>query len=210
MTKSKLLICECIILFMIIPLVITLDVSFYVKLTLPLLGLIYCARITLNEKLISLKDLYKIYSPKEWRPILIKTILLILISTLFMYLFNEEKLFLVVLKKPLLWIIVCIFYSVFSVLPQELLYRSFFFKRYTTLFKNPMVLITINAIAFSLAHSLFQNIYISMLTLVGGFVFALTYHKSKSLLLTSIEHAIYGSWLFTLGIGEYLAFPGVG
>ena len=209
MNKSTLLISEIIILFLIIPLVLILDISIYFKLALPLVGLIYCSRITLKEKLISLNDLYEIYSVKEWKPILIKTALLIIVSTLFMYLFNEEKLFLIVLKKPVLWITICVFYSAFSVFPQELLYRSFFFKRYASLFKNPTVLITINAIIFSLAHSLFQNIYISVLTLIGGFVFAITYHKSKSLLLTSIEHAIYGSWLFTLGIGEYLAFPGV-
>jgi membrane protease YdiL (CAAX protease family) len=208
MNKSTLLISECIILFLIIPLVLILDISIYVKLALPLLGLIYCTRIILKEKLISVNELYEIHSPKDWKPILIKTVLLIIISTLFMYLFNEEKLFLIVRKKPVLWISICLFYSIFSVLPQELLYRSFFFKRYASLFKNTTVLITINAIAFSLAHSIFQNIYISVLTLIGGFVFAMTYRKSKSLLLTSIEHAIYGSWLFTLGVGEYLAFPG--
>jgi hypothetical protein len=26
-------------------------------------------------------------------------------------------------------------------------------------------------------------------------------------MLTSIEHAIYGNWLFTIGMGEMLAFP---
>ena len=209
MNKSTLLISECIILFLIIPLVLILDISTYFKLALVLLGLIYCIRIIIKEKLISFIDLYKIHSPKDWKPILIKTVLIIFISTLLMYLLYEEKLFLMVRKKPVLWITICLFYSIFSVLPQELLYRSFFFKRYASLFKNPAVLIAINAIAFSLAHSIFQNIYISVLTLIGGLVFAITYHKSKSLLLTSIEHAIYGSWIFTLGIGEYLAFPGV-
>jgi membrane protease YdiL (CAAX protease family) len=126
-----------------------------------------------------------------------------------MFFLYEENLFIVMRKKPILWITICFFYSFFSVLPQELLYRSFFFSRYNTLFKSPFSLIIINAIAFSLAHSIFNNIYISILTLIGGFVFAATYHKTKSLLFTSIEHAIYGSWLFTLGIGEYLAFPGV-
>lgn len=208
MNKSTLLISECIILFFIIPLVLLLDISIYFKLALPLLGLIYCTRITLKEKLISFNELYEIHSPKDWKPILMKTVLLVIISTLFMYLFNAEKLFIVVLNKPVLWITICLIYSIFSVLPQELLYRSFFFKRYASLFKNPTVLIAINAVAFSLAHSLFQNIYISILTLIGGLVFAMTYHRSKSLLLTSVEHAIYGSWLFTLGIGEYLAFPG--
>lgn len=209
MKNNTFLILECMILFLTIPLFLALDVSIYLKLGVSLIGLIYCIQITIKEKLIPLKSIYQIPSLKEWRPILIKTVVLVILSTILMYVLNEEKLFQVVLKKSLLWIVICLFYSLFSVLPQELLYRSFFFKRYESLIKNPSTLIAINAIAFSVAHSLFQNIYISMLTLVGGFVFALTYHKSKSLFLTSVEHAIYGSWLFTLGIGEYLAFPDV-
>jgi hypothetical protein len=27
--------------------------------------------------------------------------------------------------------------------------------------------------------------------------------------LVSIEHAIYGNWLFTVGMGQMLAFPGM-
>jgi hypothetical protein len=41
----------------------------------------------------------------------------------------------------------------------------------------------------------------------GGGIFAITFFRTRSLLLTSVEHALYGSWLFTLGIGEMLAFP---
>lgn len=43
--------------------------------------------------------------------------------------------------------------------------------------------------------------------LIGGILFVITYTKSKSILLTSAEHAIYGNWLFTIGMGEMLAFP---
>lgn len=46
-----------------------------------------------------------------------------------------------------------------------------------------------------------------ILTFIGGLLFALTFKKTKSTLLVSIEHAIYGSWLFTVGMGEMLGFP---
>jgi hypothetical protein len=32
---------------------------------------------------------------------------------------------------------------------------------------------------------------------IGGFLFALTYHQSHSLLLTCLEHALFGNFLFT-------------
>jgi len=48
-----------------------------------------------------------------------------------------------------------------------------------------------------------------MLTFIGGVLFAYTYQKTKSTALVAIEHAVYGNWLFTVGMGEMLAFPGV-
>ena len=207
MDKTTLRIIECILLFLVLPILLIFDISIYIKLGLTLLSLVYCISVTFKEKLFTFSELFTINSPKEWKSIVLKTVFLVIISTILMYIFNDEKLFIVIRNKPLLWIAICCFYSIFSVYPQELLYRSFFFKRYASLFKNSTAFIIINALAFSVAHCLLLNIYICILTFIGGLVFALTYQKTKSVLLTSVEHAIYGSWLFTLGIGEYLAFP---
>ncbi|MEM5566908.1 CPBP family intramembrane glutamic endopeptidase [Psychroserpens sp. AS72] len=95
----------------------------------------------------------------------------------------------------------------FSVYPQELIYRTFFFQRYQMLFKSQTLFILINATLFSLAHLFFKNGLVMILTFIGGLLFALTFKKTKSTLLVSIEHAIYGSWLFTVGMGEMLGFP---
>ena len=46
-----------------------------------------------------------------------------------------------------------------------------------------------------------------ILTFLGGLLFAFTFKKTKSTILVSIEHAIYGSWLFTIGMGAMLGFP---
>jgi hypothetical protein len=45
-----------------------------------------------------------------------------------------------------------------------------------------------------------------VLTFFGGLLFAFTYSKTKSTFLVNIEHAIYGSGLFTLGMGVMLGF----
>lgn len=120
---------------------------------------------------------------------------------------NKEALFNVLLQKPKLWIIILFVYSFFSVYPQELLYRTFFFKRYKGLFKNEALFLFVNAILFSLAHLFFKNSLVIVLTFLGGLLFVCTFNKTKSTLLTSIEHAIYGSWLFTVGMGGMLGFP---
>ena len=98
-------------------------------------------------------------------------------------------------------------YSFFSVYPQELIYRTFYFQRYEMLFKNRAIFIFVNAVIFSLAHMFLRNSLVLLLTFLGGILFAITFHRTRSTLLVSIEHIIYGSWLFTVGMGEMLAFP---
>ncbi|WP_452229089.1 CPBP family intramembrane glutamic endopeptidase [Lacinutrix sp. MEBiC02404] len=130
-----------------------------------------------------------------------------ILTILFVWFTSKESLFSVLLDKPFLWIAILFFYSVFSVYPQELLYRTFYFQRYKKLFKSEVVLFLVNAIVFSLAHLFFKNILVLIMTFLGGILFAITYNKTKSTLLVSIEHAIYGCWLFTVGMGEMLGFP---
>lgn len=128
------------------------------------------------------------------------------LSTIIAWYTIPNTLFEIVLQKPFLWAGVMVFYSCVSVYIQEYLYRTFFFHRYESIFSKNTLLF-INAIVFSLAHAMFHNSYILLLTFLGGLVFAFTFFKTKSLLIVSIEHAIYGCWLFTLGIGKDLAFP---
>lgn len=42
-----------------------------------------------------------------------------------------------------------------------------------------------------------------LLTIPGGYLLSATYSKTKSLLVTGIEHAIYGNLVFTVGLGFY-------
>jgi membrane protease YdiL (CAAX protease family) len=60
---------------------------------------------------------------------------------------------------------------------------------------------------FSLAHIFFKSSLVLILTFIGGILFAITYKKTNSTLLVSIEHAIFGCWLFTVGMGTLLGFP---
>lgn len=142
-----------------------------------------------------------------WKHTLIKFIAVIVITTCYVALMEPDNLFVVMLNKPLLWIIILFVYSLFSVYPQELIFRTFFFERYKPLIKNKILFIYLNATLFSLAHLFFRNNLVILLTFFGGLFFAHTYNRTKSTLSVSIEHAIYGSWLFTVGMGEMLGFP---
>ena len=207
-TKNTFLLIELIILFLLLPSVLVFDISPFIKMGAILPGIVYVIYTAVLSKKITRKSLYFISIKSNWKIVLIRYFALVIFTTVLIYLFKNEDLFIVVKKNPLMWISIFLFYSIFSVYPQEFLYRSFFFMRYQQLFKSKYFLIAVNAVLFSLAHVGFKSILVMVLTLFGGFIFALTYHKTKSLLFTSIEHALYGSWLFTVGLGEMLAFPG--
>lgn len=200
---------ELVILFVFIPLMLLLNPLPWLNLILVLSGFIYFMFILLKIESNKISSFFKFEKPGYLRTISLRFIAAAVLSTIIMYLFNRKALFSIVLEKPWLWLMISIFYSLFSVLPQELLYRTFFFTRYESMFPSKKIFIVLlNAVLFSFAHIFFRNIFVLVLTFLGGILFALSYLKSRSLLLVSVEHAVYGFWLFTLGAGGMLAFPG--
>ena len=119
------------------------------------------------------------------------------------YLFAPQMLFNFVKRAPLFWALVMVLYAVLSVYPQGIIYRAFFFERYRTLFPNSVLLIVVSAVAFSFAHIIFRNPIAVIFTLVGGLLFAWRYSETGSLFTSSFEHALYGCWMFTVGLGQY-------
>jgi len=114
-----------------------------------------------------------------------------------------ETLFSLVLTRPGLWLLVMIFYPVLSVYPQELIYRAYFFHRFKPLFGDGLGMIAASAVLFGFVHIIFGNWISIALTAIGGILFGATYRKSNSLLLTCVEHALFGDFIFTIGIGRY-------
>ncbi len=118
--------------------------------------------------------------------------------------FSPERLLSLPRTEPLLWAFVMVFYPLFSVYPQELLFRKFLFQRYAPAFGSGWALIAANAAAFGFAHIIFGNWIAVALTLVGGVLFGYRYRRTGSLLVVSVEHALYGCLAFTIGLGGFL------
>jgi uncharacterized protein len=118
--------------------------------------------------------------------------------------FARSHLFDLVRNRPGLWLLVMLLYPVLSVYPQELVYRAFFAHRYAPLLASQAVRVVVSAGVFAFGHVFFQRPWIAMgLTFLGGLLFAFHYEESHSLLLVSIEHAVFGQVLFTIGLGRY-------
>jgi membrane protease YdiL (CAAX protease family) len=198
---------ELLIIFVLIPLSFAFNYAPILKLVIGVLGFSYIIYVLFKIEKIKLRIEKNINWKAFWRSTIIKLLIIMGITSIFVWFTDANNLFTVMLHKPKLWALILLFYSLFSVYPQELLYRTFFFQRYENLFKNEKIFIFINALLFSLAHLFFKNTLVLLLTFIGGILFAITFKKSKSTVLVSIEHSIYGCWLFTVGMGNMLGFP---
>jgi len=198
---------EFFIIFIIIPISFTISFSIWIKMAIGIIGFAYIVFVLLRIEKNQFKMASSLNWKQFWKQTVIKLLVIAMITTLFVWFTEKEVLFNVLLNNPKLWIMILFFYSFFSVYPQELIYRTFFFQRYKSLFSNDILFIFFNAVVFSLAHLFFKNTLVIALTFLGGILFAFTFNKTKSTLLVSIEHAIYGCWLFTVGMGSMLGFP---
>jgi len=198
---------EFFIIFIIIPISFVLDYSYVIKMLIGFVGFFYVIFVLLKVEGNQFKIAKGLHWRLFWKRTIAKLTVIIVLTTIYVWLFDQSNLFSVVLDKPLKWLAVLFIYSFFSVYPQELVFRTFYFQRYENIFKSKSLQIFINAIVFSLAHLFFKNTLVLVLTFFGGLLFALTFKKNKSTLLVSIEHAVYGCWLFTVGMGNMLGFP---
>ncbi len=126
------------------------------------------------------------------------------VLSLFTYFVLPSKFLAFPAANPSVWAIVMILYPLLLVLPQELLFRCFFFHRYRPLFDGrPGFFIFLNALSFGLSHLFYANWVAPVLSFVGGLLFAWRYQSSRSLMVVTVEHAIWGNFLFTTGIGWF-------
>jgi membrane protease YdiL (CAAX protease family) len=114
---------------------------------------------------------------------------------------RPEALFAFPRERTGLWVMVMIGYPLLSVYPQEIIFRTFFFHRYAALFRRPRALVIASALAFGGAHVVLHNVPAVVLSTLGGLLFAATYQRSRSTLLCAVEHAIYGCFVFSVGLG---------
>lgn len=123
---------------------------------------------------------------------------------LFVMVFEPERLLDYPKKSPVPWLAFILLYPVISAVPQGIVFRAFIFHRYRDLFGNGRAMIAASGLVFCYAHIIYRNPIALLLTLGGGLIFAHSYAKSRSLLFSSMEHALYGNFVFTIGLGYYI------
>ncbi|GEA11356.1 hypothetical protein KUL49_17310 [Alteromonas sp. KUL49] len=103
-----------------------------------------------------------------------------------------------------LWLTTLIVYPIVSVIPQELIFRTFFFHRYKPLLPSKYTRWGVSTFLFGLAHVVYGNWIAVILSWCGGALFGYRYIKTRSTPAVVLEHTLWGSFLFTVGFGSYL------
>ena len=101
-----------------------------------------------------------------------------------------------------LWLAILVLYPFLSALPQELIFRVLYFRRYARLFP-PRAAVALNGLVFALAHLMFWNPVALGLTFIGGVVFARAYLGRGGFALAVVLHAVAGAIIFTSGLGAF-------
>ncbi len=104
-------------------------------------------------------------------------------------------------QAPELWLMIMVLYPLVSAVPQELIFRPLFFRRYGSLFPDRNVAILANAALFALAHLMYQSGLVLAMTFAGGLAFAWAYQVRGSFILACVLHAVAGQIVFTSGLG---------
>ncbi|WP_421701839.1 CPBP family intramembrane glutamic endopeptidase [Aliiroseovarius sp.] len=107
------------------------------------------------------------------------------------------QLFNILRERPLMMLAIALFYPVVSALPQELVFRPLFFRRYGPILPDG------RAALFSLAHLMYWSWIVAAMTFAGGLIFAHAYEVRRSFPMAVALHSIAGVVIFATGMGIY-------
>ena len=93
----------------------------------------------------------------DWKFVSIFTVSFICLGFIYVLLIDKNLLFIFPKTNFKLWLVVIIVYPFLSVIPQEIVYRVFFFQRYFPKNNNSNFLIILNMFVFSYGHLVFNN-----------------------------------------------------
>jgi len=98
-----------------------------------------------------------------------------------------------------------LFYLLFSVIPQEIIFRFLFFYKYKDYY-NKFEILLLNSLVFSFCHLIYFDIYILLFSFFGNLLFTFNYMHNKSLLVVIVEHFLLGQTLIILGFFDNFNF----
>ncbi len=139
----------------------------------------------------------------SWRELALFTVTMIAFCSAVVMATRQDAAFRMLLYRPEFLAVIWLAYPIASALPQELLFRSLFFRRYQAILPNGKAAYLLNASLFSLAHLMYWSWIVAVMTFGGGLLFTWAYRQRGSFFYAVLLHAIAGNIIFAAGLGIY-------
>ena len=190
---------EFFFIFLIIPSTIFfLDSSIIIFLTLYLVSILSLVILYFDKTFLFTSLKKKI----DLKFVIIFSVIFFFLGFFYVLLVDKNLLFIFPKTNFKLWLIVIFIYPFLSVIPQELVYRVFFFQRYFPNINRFYFPVFLNLVVFAYGHLVFSNVHAIIITAIVSPIFTYAYLK-KSFLTCVILHTLGGQIIFTLGLGKY-------
>ena len=107
------------------------------------------------------------------------------------------------LDRPGTLLTIALFYPLLSALPQEVVFRALYFRRYRDILPEGVPGLLLNAAIFALAHLMYWSSIVMVMTFAGGFAFAWAHSVRRSFPMAWVMHTLAGLIVFAVGLGVY-------
>ncbi len=120
---------EFFLIFIILPISFAINYPFVIKAFLAIFGFVYVIYVLLKVQGNKFKVAPHLPWRFFWKHVCVRLLVIAFLTITYMWLTARSDLFYVLYRKPQLWVVILLAYALFSVYPQELIYRIFYFQR---------------------------------------------------------------------------------
>lgn len=149
------------------------------------------------------RDLRYGWSAINWWKVAKFAAMMLALCLLVISVFAPDQMFSLLKRDARLMVMIFLLYPLVSALPQEIVYRPLFFRRYGAILPAGQGGLILNAGLFSMAHLMYWSWIVAAMTFAGGLVFAWAYEKQQNFPLAVVLHGIAGNLIFLTGLGLY-------
>ena len=189
---------EIVLIFVGLPLLLKFDVLPVLKLGALFAVFVIYLYILLRDKDFK-KKRFKLNGFRAWRMIFWRSAITLVFLIAFTWFVFPTQYLALPTQDTALWGKIVLLYPFISVIPQELVFRVYFYHRFQGLMGNRSLLVLLNALLFSFSHILFENWVAIVFTFIASILFSFTYLRHRSFTIVVLEHVIYGILVFTIG-----------
>lgn len=149
------------------------------------------------------RDLARGWSRIDWRMVGVLALITAAAGLLVILTTVPGAAFILLRERPGLMAAILVLYPVLSALPQEIVFRALYFRRYGGFLPAGWPGIALNAAVFALAHLMYWNWIVGVMTFAGGLAFAEAFVRRQSFPTAVAAHAVAGNLIFLIGLGVY-------